>query len=85
MKTAEQKTKIAQKVLSGRVVSTGANKTIRVVVERQVAHPLYKKQMRRSTTYAVHAEASDIKVGDIVHFVQTRPISKTKFYTVVQK
>ena len=85
MKTAEHTTKKNKKTLSGRVVGVGAQKTIRVVVERQVAHPLYKKQVRKSTTYAVHSENSAIKVGDSVQFVQTKPMSKTKFYKVIEQ
>ncbi len=70
----------ARKVFSGIVVSTKMNKTIVVNVERKYLHPLYKKQVISHKKYHVHDEKQEAKVGDFVRIIETRPISKTKFY-----
>ncbi len=69
-----------RKVFSGIVVSTKMNKTIVVNVERKYLHPLYKKQVISHKKYHVHDEKQEAKVGDFVRIIETRPISKTKFY-----
>jgi small subunit ribosomal protein S17 len=68
----------------GVVVSDSADKTLTVTVERRFAHPLYGKQVGRSTKYRVHDENNEFKVGDVVRIVETRPLSKTKRWRVVE-
>ena len=70
--------------LTGWVISDKMNKTVTVLVERRVKHPLYKKYIRRSTKIHVHDEAGDCNVGDEVSIVQCRPLSKTKAWRVQQ-
>ncbi len=71
------------KVFKGVVVGTKMNKTITVVVERRKAHPFYGKVMRLERKYHVHDELG-AKVGDRVVFVETRPISKTKKWRLLE-
>ena len=68
--------------LVGRVVSDKMNKTVTVLVERRVKHPLYKKYIRRSTRIHAHDEADSCRVGDSVSIVQCRPLSRTKAWRV---
>lgn len=62
----------------GRVVSDKMDKSISVLIERSVKHPLYEKSMRRSRKFHAHDEANACKVGDLVEIEECRPISKTK-------
>jgi small subunit ribosomal protein S17 len=62
----------------GRVVSDKMNKTITVLVERRVKHPLYGKVVTRSAKYHAHDENNESKAGDLVEIVATRKLSKTK-------
>ena len=66
--------------LVGKVVSSVNNKTITVLVETYKKHPLYGKRVKSSKKYAVHDETNKAKVGDTVKIVETRPISKTKYF-----
>lgn len=68
----------------GTVVSATNNKTITVLVENYTRHPLYGKRVKSSKKYAAHDETNKAKVGDIVRLVETRPISKTKRFTLVE-
>ena len=68
------------KSLTGKVVSTKNNKTITVLVETYKKDPLYGKRVKSSKKYAVHDETNKAKVGDTVKIVETRPISKTKYF-----
>ena len=70
--------------LVGRVVSNSMNKTVTVLVERRVKHPLYKKYIRRSTRIHAHDERDECNVGDAVAIVQCRPKSRTKAWMVQQ-
>ncbi|HHX33061.1 MAG TPA: 30S ribosomal protein S17 [Mollicutes bacterium] len=72
------------KTVIGTVVSTTNDKTITVLVETYTAHPLYKKRVKNSKKYAAHDEKNIAKVGDTVKIVQTRPLSKTKRYELVE-
>ncbi|MCS6890987.1 MAG: 30S ribosomal protein S17 [Rhodovarius sp.] len=72
-----------KRVLTGRVVSDKMDKTITVLVERRVMHPLYKKIIRRSKKYAAHDEAGIAKEGDIVTIEECRPISKRKSWLLI--
>ncbi len=68
------------KELTGKVVSAKNNKTITVLVETYKKDPLYGKRVKSSKKYAVHDETNKAKVGDTVKIVETRPISKTKYF-----
>jgi small subunit ribosomal protein S17 len=74
-----------RRVLTGRVVSDKTDKTVTVLVERRVMHPLYKKFIRRSKRYAAHDEANLCKQGDTVSIEECRPISKTKSWLIVAR
>jgi len=67
-----------RKVRQGVVVSDTNDKTLVVVVERTVRHPIYGKVVRRSKRYHAHDEENQAKVGDIVRIVETRPVSRLK-------
>jgi small subunit ribosomal protein S17 len=72
-----------RRVLTGTVVSDKQDKTVTVLVERRVMHPLYKKFIRKSKKYAAHDETNQFKTGDAVSIEECRPISKNKRWTVV--
>ena len=72
-----------QRTLSGRVVSDKMDKSITVLIERRVKHPLYGKYIRRSTKLHVHDEKNECREGDVVTIEQCRPISKTKSWRLV--
>lgn len=77
--------KQAEKVvrtLSGRVVSDKMDKTVTVLVERKVKHPLIGKVIRRSNKFHAHDEANECKIGDLVVIEEGRPLSRTKTWTV---
>ena len=69
---------------SGRVVSDRMKKTVTVLVERRVRHPLYGKIVTRSNKYHAHDEAGECKAGDLVLIEECRPLSKTKAWRVVR-
>ena len=71
-----------RKVRMGTVVSDKMDKTVTVLVERKVKHPLYGKIIRRSTKIHAHDEQNQYGVGDIVVIAETRPLSKTKSWVV---
>lgn len=73
-----------RKVRTGVVVGDRAEKTVTVKVERRFAHPLYGKQMKRTKKYHAHDEANEYRVGDTVSIMETRPLSKTKRWRVVE-
>ena len=70
--------------VEGRVVSNKMDKTITVLVERQVKHALYGKYLRRSTKLHAHDEEGKCKDGDMVRVAECRPLSKTKNWRVVE-
>jgi len=72
------------RTLTGRVTSDKTDKTITVLVERKVKHPLYGKIMVRSKKYHVHDESNEFHYGDLVTIEECRPISKTKAWSVVK-
>ncbi|WP_419895754.1 30S ribosomal protein S17 [Roseomonas sp. USHLN139] len=74
-----------KRVLTGRVVSDKMDKTVTVLVERRVMHPLYKKFIRRSKKYAAHDDANLCKEGDVVSIEECRPISKRKTWLVIER
>ncbi|MEN9433842.1 MAG: ribosomal protein [Pseudomonadota bacterium] len=73
-----------EKGLIGRVVSDKMDKSIVVLLERQIQHPLYGKFIKRSKKYHVHDENNECAVGDTVMFKECRPLSKTKHWTLVK-
>lgn len=72
------------RTLTGRVVSDKMQKTVTVLVERRVKHPVIGKTMTRSKKYHVHVDSGDIKLGDLVEIAECRPLSKTKSWTVTR-
>lgn len=72
------------RTLNGKVVSDKMDKTITVLVERKVRHPLYGKIMVRSKKYHVHDETNEFHTGDMVVIEECRPLSKTKAWRVVK-
>lgn len=74
----------SNRILTGRVVSSAMDKTITVLVERRVKHPLYGKFMRRSTKIHAHDEANACGEGDLVRVEQCRPLSKTKSWRLIE-
>jgi small subunit ribosomal protein S17 len=73
-----------RKVRIGRVVSDKMEQTVVVSVRTTKTHPLYKKLMRRTTNFMVHDADSQAQVGDTVKIVESRPISKTKHWRLVE-
>ena len=73
-----------RKVRTGVVVSDKMDKTVLVRIDRQMRHSLYGKTVRRSSKLAAHDEANDAHVGDTVRVAETRPLSKTKRWRVVE-
>ncbi|MEX6724324.1 30S ribosomal protein S17 [Parapedomonas caeni] len=74
-----------KRILQGTVVSNKTDKTVTVLVERKVKHPLYGKIIRRSKKYHAHDEANAIREGDVVRIEECAPISKTKSWRVLEK
>ncbi len=81
---ADQENNKVARSLTGRVVSDKMNKTVTVLVERQVKHALYGKYIRRSTKLHAHDEDNACNEGDVVRVTECRPLSKTKNWRVVE-
>jgi len=77
-------TKNIERSIVGLVVSDKMEKTIVVLGERKVKHPLYGKFVRRSTKYHAHDENNSCKVGDVVKIKECRPLSKSKCWTLLE-
>ena len=73
-----------QRSITGQVVSNSRDKTIAVLVERRVKHPLYGKVSRRSRKFHAHDQDNQCAVGDWVKIEQSRPISKTKSWRLIK-
>ena len=67
-----------RKVMTGKVVSDSMTKTVVVTIERLVKHETYGKYVRRRNRFKVHDEKDECKVGDVIRFMETRPLSKDK-------
>ena len=67
-----------KRTLIGKVVSDKRSKTVTVLVERSVKHPLYNKIVVKSSKYHAHDEKGEYKMGDIIEITESRPLSKTK-------
>jgi small subunit ribosomal protein S17 len=74
-----------KRMLQGTVVSDKPDKTVIVLVERRVAHPVYGKIIRRSKKYHAHDEANAFRAGDVVRIEECAPLSKLKTWRVVDK
>ena len=74
-----------KRVLTGNVVSDKGDKTVVVLVERKVKHPLYGKIIRRSKKYHAHDEGNEYKAGETVRIEETAPISKLKTWEVIER
>ena len=72
------------RTLTGKVVSDKMEKSIVVLIERRVKHPVYGKYVSKSTKMKAHDEANDCKIGDTVTIAESRPLSKTKSWTLVK-
>lgn len=81
---SDQKLDVAARTKSGRVVSNKMNKTITVLVERRVKHPVYGKYQTKSSKVKAHDESNICAEGDLVTIKETRPISKCKTWTLVK-
>lgn len=80
----EQVKQALKRTLVGKVVSDKMDKTVTVLVERRVKHPLYGKIVVRSNKYHAHDESNEVKAGDTVEIQEGRPVSKTKAWTVIR-
>ncbi len=78
VRTTQRKTRI------GKVVSDKMEKSIVVLIEQRIAHPIYKKIFKKSKKYVAHDEKQDAKIGDLVRIMETRPISKRKRWRLVE-
>jgi small subunit ribosomal protein S17 len=72
-----------KRVMQGRALRDAKDKTVSVLIERSIKHPLYQKFMKRSKKYLAHDEQNSSKEGDIVKIREARPISKRKRFVVV--
>lgn len=81
--TPESTKATTKRTLVGRVVSAKMQKTVTVLVERRVKHPVYRKYIVRSTKYHAHAE-TPYNEGDLVEIQEGRPMSRTKFWSVTR-
>jgi small subunit ribosomal protein S17 len=72
------------RTIEGRVVSNKMNKTVTILIERQIKHAMYGKYLRRSTKLHAHDENNECKEGDLVRVTECRPLSKTKNWRVVE-
>jgi small subunit ribosomal protein S17 len=84
MSTNERTERPARKVRQGYVVSDKMDKTVVVRVDRRTTHSKYRKTITLSKRYHAHDETNDVKVGDLVRIAETRPLSKTKHWRVME-
>jgi small subunit ribosomal protein S17 len=80
----EQVKDTSKRTLVGEVVSDKMDKSVTVLIKRQMKHPLYGKIIERSKKYHAHDESNQVKAGDVVEIQEGRPISKTKSWTVTR-
>ena len=77
-------TNAVERILTGKVVSNSRDKTMAVMVERKVRHPIYKKYIKRSTKVHAHDEKNECGLGDVVRVSESKPFSKTKNWALVE-
>ena len=82
--SADAKTRLARKIRTGVVTSDKMDKTVVVTIERRVPHPQYGKMMTLTKSVKAHDEENTAKQGDTVRVMETRPLSKTKRWRVVE-
>ncbi len=80
----ENEVRARRKVRIGKVVSNKMQKTVVVICERQFAHPIYKKMIKRKSKFKAHDEHNECQIGDRVKVMETRPLSKEKCWRVVE-
>lgn len=80
----DQEKSALKRTLIGKVVSDKMDKTVSVLIERRVKHPLYGKIIRRSKKYLAHDETNQAKIGDTVEIQEGRPISKNKSWVLTK-
>jgi small subunit ribosomal protein S17 len=73
-----------RKAYIGEVISDKMNKTVVLAVTRRIAHSQYGKTIKRTTKFKAHDEKNECKVGDVVRFIETRPLSKEKRWKVLE-
>ena len=73
-----------ERVLTGKVVSNSRDKTIAVLIERRVRHPIYKKYIKRNTKVHAHDENNECSLADIVRVSESKPFSKTKSWALIE-
>ncbi len=73
-----------KRTLTGRVLSNSNDKTVTVLVERRVAHPVLRKTIRKSKKYTAHDAGNTAQVGDMIRISECRPISRTKCWEVIE-
>jgi small subunit ribosomal protein S17 len=73
-----------RKELVGKVTSSKRDKTVTIMIEKKEKHPLYGKFMKRSKKFQVHDEKNECQEGDIIKVMETRPLSKTKRFRLVE-
>ena len=83
MDQGQQTERGRRKLMTGRVVSDAMQKTVVVTIERLVKHEEYGKYVRRRSRFKVHDEKNECKVGDVIRFMETRPLSKDKRWRLV--
>ena len=83
-KVEDNAQKKLRKIRQGVVVSDGMDKSIVVLVERTVRHPVYKKVLRRSKKYMAHDQENASKVGDVVRIMECRPMSRRKRWRLIE-
>ena len=72
-----------KRILTGKVVSNKADKTVTVLVERRIMHPMYKKFVTKSKKMSAHDKDNKFQPGDNVEIIETKPFSKTKKFEVI--
>lgn len=82
--TTQPVSRSRRKVRTGRVISNKMQKTVVVAIERKIPHPVYKKYYKRTSTLTVHDEKREANVGDLVKVMETRPLSKTKRWRLIE-
>ena len=73
-----------ERILTGKVVSNSRDKTIAVLIERRVRHPIYKKYIKQSTKVHAHDEKNECGLGDTVRVSESKPFSKTKSWALIE-
>ena len=73
-----------KRIIRGKVVSRSGDKSIRIVLNYKVKHPVYGKYMNKRTKFGVHDEKNEAKVGDVIEVVECRPMSKTKSWRLLK-